>query len=232
MPEFSLHVLENEEECKDAITLKFLKPQIDYKAGQYLMYSLPVEDPKGNIRPFSLASSPTEDFLLFTTKLTGSVFKNTLATLKKGDVINARGPFGKFVLENSPKHLMIAGGIGITPFRSMIKYAVDTKTKQQITLLYSNKIPEEIAYRDELEKWQKQNKFLRVIQTITRPEESNEQWSGRTGRIDDALIKEHSDVDTMFYVCGPPGMVDAMLELLKQIGIPEERIRLERFAGY
>jgi len=232
MPQFLLEILDNKKESIDAITVKFLKPQIDYKPGQYLLYSLPVEDPKGNSRPFSLASSPTEDFLMLTTKLSGSVFKNKLASLNKGDTINARGPFGRFVLQDSKKHLMIAGGIGITPFRSMIKYAIENKIKQSITLFYSNKVPEEIAFRNELDKWQQRNENFKLIHTITRPEESKEQWSGRVGRIDSELIKEHLDIDTIIYVCGPPGMVDAMLELLKEIGVPDERVRAERFAGY
>ncbi|MBI2579224.1 MAG: FAD-dependent oxidoreductase [Candidatus Aenigmarchaeota archaeon] len=232
MPQFSLVVLESRKEAADTMAIKFEKPQIDYKPGQYMLYELPVQDPEGPTRSFSLASSPTESFLMLTTKLTGSVFKSKLAQMKKGDTINASGPSGRFVLQDSPKHLFIAGGIGITPFRSMIKYAVDTELQEKITLLYSNKVPEEIAFFDELDKWQNQNRFLRVVHTITKPEESEEQWNGRVGRIDAALIKEHLDAETIVYVCGPPGMVDAMVAVLKDIGVPEKRIKAERFEGY
>ncbi|MBI4018115.1 MAG: FAD-dependent oxidoreductase [Candidatus Aenigmarchaeota archaeon] len=232
MNKFSLQVLENTKEASDSIRVKFVKPDIHYKPGQYMIYELPVQDPKGPARDFSLASSPTEDFLMLTTKLTGSPFKQKLAQLRVGDVIDASGPFGGFTIADGPRHLFVAGGIGITPFRSMIKFATDRKLQQEITLLYSNKVPEEIAFRDELEKWRQQNENLKVVHTITRPEESAEKWNGRTGRVDAGLIKENLDAETVVYVCGPPAMVDAILALLKDMDVPEQRTRAEKFEGY
>jgi ferredoxin-NADP reductase len=228
-----LEVIENKFECKDAITVRFAKPDgFNYIAGQYLTYQLPVQDPKGSTRQFTLASSPTEDFLQLTTKLSDSAFKQALEKMGRGAKIKAVGPQGEFVLEDAPHHVMIAGGIGITPFRSMIKFAVDTELDVNIKLLYSNRVPEEIAFRDELDKWQFLNQKLRVVHTVTRPEESKYPWSGRPGRVDAELIKENMADGCVFYVCGPQGMVAAMTDLLKEMGISEDRIKKEEFTGY
>ena len=230
--DFSLEVIKNRKESSDAISLKFRKPDIAYKAGQYMLYTLPVEDQKGNSRPFSISSAPSEDFLMLTTKLTGSPFKEKLSSLIEGESINAKGPFGRFLMEFADRHIMIAGGIGITPFRSMIKNALDIGMKTEMVLLYSNKIPEEIAYREELEAWDGRNKHLKVVHTITRPDESGEAWAGRVGRIDEKMIREFAKGDEIFYVCGPPALVTSMLETLKKMNIPESRIRSESFVGY
>lgn len=233
MAQFSLQVVENRPEAADSRTLRFAKPAgMEYRAGQYMTYMLPVQDPRGPTRQFSLASSPTEDFLQLTTMLSDSPFKQKLAGMEKGDTIKASGPHGQFLLSEGKDHLFIAGGIGITPFRSMIKFITDKKLGQKITLLYSNKTPQEIAFFSELLGWKKLNPNLKFIHTITRPEESTELYVGRTGRIDAELIKKYLNDDSTVYVCGPPAMVDAMLELLKGMNVLDSRIRYESFKGY
>jgi ferredoxin-NADP reductase len=146
--------------------------------------------------------------------------------------IKARGPFGRFTLSEAEKHVMIAGGIGITPFRSIIKFATDTESNAKITLIYSNRTPEDIVFKEDLDLMEHMNENLEVIHTITRPE--GHFWKGITGRVDEHMIEQHiEDVEnSIFYVCGPPSMVDAMQIVLKEMGIADERIKMERFGGY
>lgn len=218
----------------------FLEPQTPfaYKPGQHLNMLLSIDHPdeRGRVRPFSLSSSPTEKLLSITTKRGPSSFKQKLFTLPVGSVVDIAGPAGKFVLLEKDKrlHVMIAGGIGITPFRSMIKYACDTQLELPMVLLYSNKVPEEIVFRKELEEIGQTVPNIKIIETITKPDESGEKWTGRVGRIDSALIKQfvpHPE-DANFYTAGPGAMVEAMILLLNNMGISIDLIHSEQFAGY
>ncbi len=229
-----LEILKTKKDTPTIMSIILKKTPFDFRAGSYMVFQLDVQDPKGNFRDFSLASSPTEDFLMISSRMSGSPYKNKLQTLKEGDKINVKGPFGHFFLYPEREAVMIAGGIGITPFRSMIKYATDKKLPTKITLFYSNRIPEEIAYIEDLEYWEEENNNLKVINTITNLQDSKESWNGLTGFINEEMIKNNiKDFNNKwFYICGPPAMVDAMFNLLKQIGVREEDIRVEHFTGY
>ena len=209
----------------------------NFKPGQYIIMKLDVVDERNGVRMFSLSSSPTENgYAMISTKMTGSNFKKKLESTSIGDMVDIRGPFGRFLLQEdySKTAVMLAGGIGITPFRNMIKFATDKKLDLKIVLLYSNKIPEEIAFKKEFDVWQKINPNLKVVSTVTRPEESKIKWEGVKGRIDAAMIKNNvSDMENCtFYVCGPPAMVDAMVITLKNMGVSDSSIKIERFTGY
>jgi ferredoxin-NADP reductase len=233
MPSFKVKVKKTFLETQDVRTIIFEKIPLNFKAGQFVTMFLDVKDPKGNTRSFSIASSPTENFLMISTKLTGSVFKNKLNELKEGDEVKFIGPAGNFVFDEKAKNIiLLSGGIGITPLRSMMKYATDNKLSVKITLLYSNKIPEDIPFKNDLENMKKQNTNLKIVHTITKPEESKTKWLGRTGRIDEKMISEFVKKDSIFYICGPPAMVDALVDILKKMNIAEERIRVEHFEGY
>ena len=234
-----LVLIEGKQEALGIKSFKFdlRGSQFTYKPGQYVSMHLDVDDPRGDIRSFSLASSPTEpNFVMICTRITDSPFKQKLNFLTPGTRVSARGPSGRFVLEdNETRHVvMLSGGIGITPFRNMIKFATDSKLNTKITLLYSNRIPEEIVFREELEQWQKINPNLKVVNTITRPEESKVPWQGRVGRIDEKLARESVPEvrDSIFYVCGPPSMVESMVSTLAVIGVATEQIKTEKFIGY
>ena len=230
-----LPIIETKQETPDVKTIKlsFDGNKFDYKPGQYMMMELDVDDiEKGNTRPLSIASSPTEDFLLFSTKISQSAFKQKFNSLKIGDAVKIKGPMGIFILKDDAKEvILLGGGIGITPFRDMIKYSTDKKLPMKITLLYSNKTPADIVYKDEWPLFEKHNPNLKIINTIT---ENTTGWNGRTGRINEAMIKEFcSDINnTVFYICGPPGMVDGLSNLLKTMNIPLQNIKIEKFVGY
>ncbi|MBS3114972.1 xylene monooxygenase [Candidatus Woesearchaeota archaeon] len=230
-----LPVIETKQETPDvkSVKLGFDGQKFDYKPGQYMMMELDVDDPeKGNTRPLSIASSPTEDFLLFSTKISQSLFKQKYNSLRIGNKVKLKGPMGVFVLKEDAKEIIfLGGGIGITPFRDMIKYASDKKLPVKITLIYSNKTPDDIVYKDEWNVFERENPNFKVIHTITQ---EGTDWQGRTGRIDEAMIREFSsDINnTIYYICGPLGMVDSLSNLLKTMNIPLQNIKIEKFVGY
>ena len=134
-----LKVLENRQETKNSFTLILEKPEgFIFYPGQFLDIELPVDDPFGTTRIFSISSSPSEDFIMLTYKRGTTPFKKKLELLKKGDIISSSHPAGTVVIDDSSPIVMLAGGIGIAPHRSMIKWAVDQRLDLPITLIYSN----------------------------------------------------------------------------------------------
>lgn len=228
--------------------------KISYKPGQYIYLTLPklnYPDDKGQTRHFTLSSSPTEDLLAITTRIRQeSGFKKTLAELTQGSEVEAEGPEGEFVLNESASNLQVflAGGIGITPFRSMLKYVFDKKLSIPIQLIYSNSTPGQITFRSELEQWSKNFPAFKLSMTVTKPEESALSWPGLTGRIDDAMLTNLIGKWKMsarggsafggeigsstFWVCGPPLMVDGLITVLSSLQILLKNVRFEKFTGY
>ncbi len=221
-----------------SLHLDISKATFDFKPGQFVMLILDgFNDPRGNKRPLSIASSPTEkNELILCVKITDTPYKQKFASLKPGDEVTIDGPYGILRMQSdySQKAVMLAGGVGITTLRCFIKYATDEKLPLKIVLLYSNKTPEEISFKEDLEKFAKENKNFTLVNTITRPEQSKSKWNGRVGRIDEALIKEYTDdiQNTYFYVIGPPAMIEVMVQTLKNLGVQDNKIIIERFTGY
>jgi ferredoxin-NADP reductase len=229
---FEVTVIESSRDGTDILVLKTEKPsEFQFQPGQYIVMNLMVNGTE-SLKPFSIASSPTKNYLEFATKNTGSDFKKAWEQLCIGEKIKITKPRGAFVLdETAGEILLLSGGIGITPLKSMLEYAVDKKLKNRITLLYSNKIPEDIPFLSELSAMHTQ--LITVTLTITQPEESKQSTTGyRIGRIDAALISAYATDKTLYYICGPPGMVDALEVLLSEMKVDPSRIRKELFTGY
>lgn len=184
-------------------------------------------------RPVSIASSPTRNYLEWIVRVSKSDWKHAFASLKRDDEIQVEGPRGNFFLDSARPAVLIAGGIGITPFKSMIEYAVDTELATPITLVYSSKTPDEIVCNDDLAALAQKNSHLEIIHTITR-HTLDQNWNGRIGRIDIDLLREISvkHPDALYYICGTPGMVHASIEMLHTLGIADDRILQEQFKGY
>jgi len=211
--------------------------RFDYKPGQVLSIILDPLRPAELAREFSIASSPTEDFILISMRmLVGSKFKSYINCLSPGAKILAEGPYGDFTLpeDTSRPLLFIAGGIGVTPFRGMMKYVADMALPFTVTLLYSARTPEEILYKNDWQTFRKTCKGFNAIFTITRPEESSSKWEGRVGRIDQALIEESVEnlSESVTYVCGTPEMVRSMMKILVGMGLPPQKLKVEPFSGY
>lgn len=240
-----LTLVKKQKEAGDAISF-FWKTNtpLTWKPGQFLYYTLelPESDPRGNVRHFTISSTPTEEFVRLTTKISQSGFKQALNRLEPGARVVGTGPRGDFVLPDPPStelQVFLAGGIGITPFRSMIKYATDNPPAGgPIHLIYSNSTPEEIVFKEELDELLSGNPHLAISHTITHPEESKQPWNGLTGRINAEMIKNLLKIRNLkleiptWWVCGPPAFVQGMQDELQKLQIAPERIEVEQFTGY
>lgn len=229
---FETNVIETIWRTPDIKSIRFEKPEgFHYLAGQYIFVTLG-DGTEQMTKHFTLSSSPTENFLEITKRLTGHPFANALASLNAGDKVSMNGAFGDFTFQGEyDKVGMLSGGIGITPLRSMIRYSIDRKLSVSIILLYSNRFEGDIAFRDELEDIQKKNSNIKVIETITRP---GLDWKGISGRINAEMVKEFIPdyMERTFYTSGPQKMVDSMISLEKEIGVLERKIKQESFSGY
>ncbi len=214
-------------------SFRFKKPEaFDYKAGQYVTVTLNSNGKKLS-KAFTLSSSPTEkDHLEFTKKLTGHEFSNLLDAMVIGDTALISGPFGKMTFEGEyEKIALLSGGIGITPMISICKYCTDMKLSTNIMLICSDKAEKDMIFTEELEEMQKQNTNLTFFNTLTR---ASGNWTGCRERICESMIvRELPDyAERIFYVCGPPPMVDSMMEMLHDMKIPDSMINKESLIGY
>ena len=232
-------VKETREVAKGTLLVIFdlLGREVDFKAGQYFWVELldpPYQDEKGARRHISVVTSPTERGVLgLCTRLRDTAFKRSLAELEVGDEVEVEEPKGDFVLpeETDRPYVFIAGGIGITVFRSMLRYIADKGLPHQVTLVYSNRDRESAAFLDELTELDDANSNIRLVATMTEDPE----WEGEKRRIGPELLRDHleGDLDAYTYLAaGPPPMVEAMVEMLAAAGVPEEQVRPARFSGY
>jgi len=232
MNEYTVKVTEVIQRTPKAVSIRMEKPvDFDYKPGQWALISLEVDGELGN-RPLSFSSSPTEDFLDFTKGITRSSFSRAVQETKPGDSITLKGPAGTLVYKGgAPKVTFIAGGIGITPIRSIMKYLADTDEQGQKTLLYANHSPKETAFSDEIELWKSGDLNLSVINSFVQPPEG---WTGPTGFITPEMIQEfipHLN-EQLFFVSGPPAMVGCVMDCFADLEVPKERVTLEELTGY
>jgi ferredoxin-NADP reductase len=182
-------------------------------------------------RPMSIASAPTRSYLEFAARLSDSPFKQAFVALEPGTMVTIRGPVGHFFLDTGRPAILVAGGTGITPLKSMAEYATDCDIDIPLTLLYANHSPSEIAYRDELNELRSANPRLEIIHTVTR---AVERRGGRTGRIDAQLLRQTGErhKDPIFYTAGPTSRVHSIKQALIELGITLDCIRFEQFHGY
>lgn len=217
---------EKTQNAKDVFSFKFNPQQhFDWVPGQYVQVVLPHKNPdnRGIKRFFSIASAPQEKIIMITTRIMeegGSTFKARLMELKPGAFMEASKPRGDFKVADADKRqVMIAGGIGITPFRSIL-LDLDYRHKlKDIILLYASRDNPPIFY-EELEKLDKKNKgFKLIIPEVT---------------LDSGVIaREIGDLkDTLYMVSGPAGMVKALGQQLEGLGVEPQNIKKDFFPGY
>jgi len=267
--EYELSLLEKQKfEATDVVSFRFSRKQkqqqvresddsrsslFDYTAGQYAFFDIGEvhSDPKGPIRHFTISSSPTEDFIMITTRIRDTPYKKRLSSLEESTIVKVRGPQGKFILHEdySKPAVFLSGGIGVTPFRSMIKYATDRQLPIKIVMFDSNRNQENTLFKKEFDEYVNINRNIKTVYTITEEGEqkqgsqntisspTRQQWTGERGRIDKAMLTKHLTDDeiknSIFYTCGPPGMTKAMQKLLEEdLHLPRDRIKVEEFTGY
>ncbi|MEK1886883.1 MAG: hypothetical protein AAAB35_04725 [Phyllobacterium sp.] len=208
---------------------------LPFQAGQYLEWTLGLDHPdnRGNRRYFTVASSPTEETIRLGVKFypKSSAFKRALATMIPGERIYASQLSGDFTLPANPneKIAFLAGGIGITPFRSMVQYLLDHDEARPIVVIHGIETPHDIAYRDTFEAAQ-HNLGIRTIYAVARGAE-NGQYCGRIdARLVQAAIKDYRE--RTFYISGPQTMVRTLREMLQSIGVRRSRIKVDYFPGF
>lgn len=212
----------------DAVSFIFEPSEpISWRPGQYTHFFMKQDHPddRGIERWFTISSAPSEGKVVITTRINkerSSTFKQALVALKPGDQIEMDDPKGKFVIEDpSRNYIFIAGGIGITPFHSILKEMDTTKQKLNILLLYANPT-NDIVFKNELDEIQARNPSVK-IQYVINPQ-----------RIDDQLLSEKiNQVENPFiYISGPEPMVEALTEEVKKLGVAEDNIKGDYFPGY
>ena len=200
-----------------------------YVPGQFLVWEVPCQD-KVRKRAYSLASAPHWENVELLIKLNpqGKVTP-AIFGFKEGDEVEVKLPFGKFSLDDPlpRKIVFLAGGVGLSAMLSMIRHLEHTGYDGEVVLLYGNRTPDDIVYREELERLSSQWR-LKVVHTIDHPEGTG--WTGETGYISPEMIRRHCDVEnSYFYMCGPPQMIGHMVQNLDDLRVPHERIRHEQW---
>jgi ferredoxin-NADP reductase len=210
-----------------------------YKAGQSIDLTLinpPETDKEGNTRAFSLTSAPFENVLSVTTRMRETAFKKVLYGMPLNSKLEIAGPFGSFTLHNNSTKpaIFLVGGIGITPFYSMLKTATIGALPHKIFLFYSNRRPEDTAFLYELIDMQKENKNFKLIATMVEMEKSTYPWDGEVGFITKEMIQHYlPEIKSgIYYSAGPPQMVAAMRKILTEMNVDDDDIRTEEFSGY
>jgi len=230
-------LLERFEVAHNTMAFRLAKPPgWEFRPGQSLDLTLlnpPETDTEGNTRAFSIASPPQDPTLLVATRMRDTAFKRVLKSLPIGSGIGIAGPFGSFSLHNqaSRPSILLAGGIGITPFHSIALHAAREKLPHRIILFYSNRRPEDAAFLDELRSLHTQNPNFKLVATMTGTHDS---WNGETGHIDKAMLHRYvAELDgAICYIAGPPSMVKGLTSVLPDWGVDTDDIRSEEFAGY
>jgi ferredoxin-NADP reductase len=173
---------------------------------------------------------------MFATRMRDSAFKRVLKTLPFGSEVSLAGPMGSFTLHNNSKKpgVFLAGGIGITPFLSIILQAAKDKLPHQLCLFYSNRRPEDAPFVNLLREATEANPSFRFIPSMTEMAKSQREWSGETGFINRDMLARYLPAlqGPIYYTAGPPAMVSAMRKLLIEAGVDEDDVRSEEFGGY
>jgi ferredoxin-NADP reductase len=241
MIDYQSTLLGRTEVAKGTMAFQFDKPNnFVFKAGQYIDLTLSGSQPQiglsdGMTHTFSIASSPLDEELVVTTRARNTVFKQAISTLPIGSRARIEGPMGSFTLHNNTARpaVFLAGGIGVAPFLSMLSYATEEKLRHPMVLFYANRYLEDAAFIDALWKLERANPRFRFVPTLTRVSNNNG-WKGKTGRISSEMLLTHVGIlrGPIYYIAGPPTMVTAARRTLSEVGVDEDDIRTEEFAGY
>ena len=238
-PTFEAALVGRELVAERTMTFRFAKPaEWTYRAGQFIDITLldpPETDAEGNMRGFSISSAPSEDVIMVTTRLRDTAFKRVLQAMPLGTPAKIEGPFGDLRLHHAVRPaVVLTGGIGITPFRSiLIETVCSGGLSYPVFLFYANRRPEDAAFLDELGELAALDTNLTFIPTMSGLGGANS-WTGERGRIDAWMLGRHlaGVTDAIYYLTGPPALVQGLRKLLLAGGIDEDDIRTEEFTGY
>jgi ferredoxin-NADP reductase len=241
MIDYQSTLLGRTEVAEGTMAFQFEKPNnFAFKAGQYIDLTLSGSEPQlgppdGMTHTFSIASSPCNEELVFTTRMRNTAFKKAISSLQIGSRARIEGPMGSFSLHKNTARpaVFLAGGIGVAPFLSMLSYATKEKLRHPIVLFYANRHLEDAAFINTLWELERANPRFRFVPTLTRATKNNG-WKGKTGHISSEMLVMHVGVlrGPIYYIAGPPAMVTASRQTLSEVGVDEDDVRTEEFAGY
>ncbi len=222
------------------MAFEFAKPSDwTFVAGQFIDITLldPLQtDKEGNTRGFSVASAPYEENIMIATRTRDTAFKRVLKSELLGTEAKIEGPFGGLTLHEDATRpaVFLTGGIGVTTFRSIVFQAAHEKLAHRIVLFYSNRRPEDAAFLAELQSLQETNPNYTLVATMTDMKDSKQAWSGETRRLDAQMLATYSDAtkNGIYYITGPPGMVQGLQTVLSGIGVAGDDVRVEEYTGY
>jgi ferredoxin-NADP reductase len=213
-------------------SFRFERPSgFDYRAGQFSLVSIVTRDGE-QTKAFTLSSAPGDPYLEITTRLTGSAFKDALLALRPGDAAWLSGPRGNMTApQGAGRIAFLAGGVGVTPARSIVRDSVQRATGSELVLFYGNRDEGSVPFGSEFDGYAASDPRIRIVHVLERPGPS---WRGETGFIDAAIVRRHVDPleGWTFFVSGPPAMLEPMRVVIADLGLPEDRVRFESFAGY
>jgi len=234
-----IHLKERRSETGEVISFVFdLEGQsFPYRPGQYVPYELDAltfPDERGPHRHFTISSSPTENgIVMFTTRMRGSGFKETLRHAPLGYELSIGVPAGSFVMPEGETrdHVFIAGGIGVTPYRSILRHATDMKNPIHVIMLYFNHSAANIVFRQELDEIALQMPTFGLVHVLSEPELG---WTGEKGKLDERFLRKWvpDPEKRLFWISGPPALVAEYKDLAKRVGVSDGAIRTDNFIGY
>jgi ferredoxin-NADP reductase len=238
-PVLETALLDRELVAERTMTFRFAKPgDWDFRAGQFIDITLidpPETDAEGDTRGFSISSAPSEGVIAITTRLRDTAFKRSLQAMPAGTEVKIEGPFGDLRLHNASRPaVVLTGGIGITPFRSIVVETIRTGgLRYRMVIFYANRRPRDAAFLDELRELARQEPNLTLVPTMSAVE-AGDAWRGERGHIDESMLGRHLDGVTgaIYYLTGPPGLVHGLRTMLVDAGVDEDDIRAEEFTGY
>lgn len=237
---YTVKLLKRELVAENTLAFHFEKPaDFTFVAGQFLRLTLPSlvpENGRPNVRPFSIASTAYEPDLMIAIRSGQSEFKRALQGLTPGADVQIAGPYGRFTLQEdaSVPAVFLAGGIGVTPMRSIILQALHDEKPHQLFLFYSNRTPEDAVFLPEFRAAADQYPTFALIPTMTAMETSESPWGGRRTYIDTTMLREYVEGfnTPVYFIAGPAAMALAMRTMLTTAGVPETHIQTELFSGY
>ena len=228
------------EVAQETMAFHFERPRgFLFKAGQYIDLTLPSPQPgsaDGLAHTFSIASSPFAADPVVTTRMRDTVFKRALSALPIGAEVRIEGPMASFTLHNNTARpaVLLAGGIGVAPFLSILSYAAAERLRHPVVLFYANRYFEDAPFMDALWKLVVANPRFRFVPTFTRTPPNYRGWKGETGHVTTEMLSTYvgSLRGPIYYLAGPPTMVAAACRTLGDAGVDQDDVRTEEFAGY
>ena len=221
-----------QQQSHDTYTLTFEPKdgrQTRRNPGQFMFVKFQRPGRPSELHPFTISASPLKTGILQATIKQSGNFTDTIDKTKPGDRARIEAPYGRFSLvhDNPEKVLFIAGGVGITPCMSMLRYLSETEDDREVVLIYANDTEQDILFRDELEQLPDRTRVVHVLK------EPPENWSGEKGYVTKEIIEKYAGEilgRAHAYVCGPPAMMDKIIASLNELKVPDKRIHFERFS--